>query len=194
MTIRAWVTVATIAVAVTAVAGCTDQSAGSPMPDDTTTRTETNTTTTSASAEPTSERPREITLDGKDPCALIPQTDWPQFEIDGPGNPSEDQTYKSPQCHYSGVGQVTVVVTEGAEAWDDRGQDTNINEVDPIDGYPTITVWNEIDRRSCYAVVDVAEGGYLMATAVQAEPDQETERCDQAYRMAVSAMSTLVAS
>lgn len=195
MTIRQWLAVTTVMVAVAALASCTDQSAGSPMPEDNATSAESNTTTAPPSTETTSERPREIALDGKDPCALIPQTDWPQFEIKGPGNPSEDPTFKSPQCHFSGVGQVTVVVTEGVEAWDDRTQSVEINEADPIEGYPTITMWNKLDERSCYAAVDVADGQNLLTTAAPNPQDpEEPEACDLAYRMAVSAMSTLVAS
>jgi len=195
VTIRPCLIVAGIVAAVTALAGCTAQSSGSPKPGDTTTSTGSDPATTPTSVEPTGERPSEIILDGKDPCALIPQSDWPQLGIERQGSPSEDPTFKSPQCYFSGVGQVTVVVTEGVEAWDGRTQSVDITEADPIEGYPTITMWNKIDERSCYAAVDVADGQNLMTTAA---PDpsnpEEPEACDLAYRMAISAISTLIAS
>ncbi len=187
MTTRPLITLATALIAVAALAGCSEESAGSPMPDDTAATTKPDTT------EPTSQRPREIALDGKDPCALIPQSDWPQLSIERPGSPSEDPTFKSPQCYYSSVGQVTVVITEGIEAWD--GRNVEITDAEPIEGFATITIRNDADRRSCFAAVDVADGQYLMTTtATNPDDPEEPEACDLAYRMAESAMETLVAS
>lgn len=192
MTTRASLTLVTALIAAAVLTGCTEQSAGSPLPDDTTAATTQPDTT-----QPTSERPREINLDGKDPCALIPQSDWPKFEISSPGRPSEDPTFKSPQCYFSGdrAGDVTLVVTEGIEAWDGRTQNTEITNAEPIEGYATITITNDADRRSCIAAVDVDDGQYLMTTATP-NPDDPAlpERCDLAYQLAESAMKTLVAS
>jgi hypothetical protein len=165
------------------------------MPDDTVTTDTQSETTEPTTTEPSSERPREIPLDGKDPCALIPQSDWPQLDIEGPGNLAEDPTYRSPDCTYPGVGQVTTVVTEGIDAWDERTRNVEINDAEPIEGFPTITIWNLADERSCYTAMDVADGQYLMAGAAFSAPDPDrAETCGHSYRMAESAMKTLVAS
>jgi hypothetical protein len=177
-----WFPIAAALSAALALASCTETSVGSPMPDDSVT----------SDSEPSNKRPLEINLDGKDPCGLIPQSDWPKFGIERPGKRSEEPNLKSPHCYYSGVGDVTLVVTEGIEAWDDASE---VSDANAIERFPTIIIWNEIDRRSCYTAVDVADGQHLLITAssVNANIDR-TETCDRSYQLAESAMKTLVAS
>ena len=196
MTTRPLLSITAALIAAVSLTGCTEESAGSPLPDArTTTTTVVPDSTEPTSSETSSARPREIRLDGKDPCALIPQSDWPGLGIERPGNPSEDPTFKSPDCTYPSVGQVTTVVTEGVEAWKGRAGNVEIDDGEPIEGFPAISVWNLADERSCYTLVDVADGQYLMATAAFSVPDpQKAETCDHAYKMAESAMKTLVAT
>lgn len=176
------------------LAGCTQTSAGTPLPDSTSTASLTPDTT--SSTEPSSERPRTINLNGKDPCA-IPQADWPKFGIERPGEPGESPDFKSPDCYYAGerAGNLTLVVTDGIEVWTEETYNAEIEDAEPIDGFPTITVASNVDRRACLAVVDVADGQFLMTTA---DPNPNVpsnpERCDLAYQLAESAMKTLVAS
>jgi hypothetical protein len=193
-----WFSIAAVLSAALALAGCTQTSAGTPMPHDTVPASnEPNPTGSTTSTASSSERPREINLEGKDPCGLIPQTDWPKFDIERPGKPSEHPDFKSPQCYYSGdrAGNVALVVTAGIEIWTEKTYNAEIKNVEPIDGFPTITVASNIDRRTCWAVVDVADGQFLMTT-VSPNPNDPSnpERCDLAYQMAESAMKTLVAS
>lgn len=186
-----------IAVSATlALAGCTQTSAGTPGPDDSSTSSsEPGTSDIPSSTEPSTERPREIDLQGKDPCGLIPQSDWPEFGIERPGKQSEEPNFKSPSCYYSSVGDVTLVVTEGIEAWQQRTQDVEINAAKAIDEFPTITIWNKVERHSCYTAVDVMDGQYVLVTASSVEADvDKAETCDRSYRLAESAMRTLVAS
>lgn len=167
-----------------ALAGCTQSSAGTPMPD----------TNASASTEPSQERPKELNLDGKDPCA-IPRADWPQFDIERPGKPEEHPDFKSPECYYSGVGTVTLVVTAGIEIWTEETYNAEIKDADPIDRFPTKTVASNVNRWACWAVVDVADGQFLMATALSDPSDpSKPERCELAYQLAESAMKTLMDS
>jgi hypothetical protein len=180
-----------------ALTGCTNTSAGSPLPEDTaTTGSEPATTDPTTSSEPSSERPRDISLDGKAPCELIPQADWPRFHIERPGQVGENPNFKSPQCYYPGTDagfNITLVVSEGVEAW--AGRNVKIENVEPIEGFPTTTMENNVDERACYAAVDVADGQYLLTTATPDpnDPDQP-KKCDLAYQLAESAMKTLVAS
>jgi Protein of unknown function (DUF3558) len=192
-----WFPLAAALSATLALTGCTQTSAGSPRPDATVTTSDQPDTTESTSTQPPNERPRDINLDGKDPCGLIPQADWPKFDIERPGKPSEHPDFKSPHCYYSGdrAGSVTLVVTAGIEIWTEETYNAEIETVEPIDGFPTITVASNINRRACWAAVDVADGQFLMATAMPNpnEPNSP-ERCDLAYQLAESAMKTLVAS
>jgi uncharacterized protein DUF3558 len=174
--------------------GCTQSSAGTPVPDGTSGAPETSGSTSSSG--PSSARPRDISLDGKDPCGLISQADWTRFHIERPGQVGENPNFKSPQCYYPGTDagfNITLVVTEGIGAWADRN--VKIEHVDPIEGFPTTTMANNVDERACYAAVDVADEQYLLTTATPDpnDPDQP-EKCDLAYQLAESAMKTLVAS
>lgn len=186
----------TMFAAAVALVGCTQTSAGSPMPDDVTTTSSKSGSTSTTSAEPSDKRPRDVNLGDKDPCGLIPQTDWPRFHIERPGQVGENPNFGSPQCYYPGTDagfNITLVVTEGVKAWTSRN--VEIEDVPPIEGFPTITMKNNVDERACYAAVDVADGQHLLTTATPDphDPDQP-EKCDLAYQLAESAMKTLVAS
>jgi uncharacterized protein DUF3558 len=150
---------------------------------------------TTTSTEPSSERPQEINLDGKDPCGQIPQAEWPRFGIEHQGDRSEEPNFKSPSCYYSSVGDVTLVVTEGIDAWQERTHNVDISEAEQIEGFLTLTIWNKADRHSCYTAVDVADGQYLLITATSTKANVDrVETCDRSYQLAESAMKTLVAS
>ncbi len=199
MTRPRWLPLAAALSATLALTGCTQPSAGTPMPDPTSTTTsdpDTPTPTTTTS-KPASNRPRDINLNGKDPCGLISQTDRPKFGIEKPGKRDENPDFKSPYCYYSGeeAGTITLVVTAGIEIWNTNTYNAVIKDAEPIYGFPTRTVASNVDRRACLAVVDVADGQFLMTT-VRPDPDDasQPERCDLAYQLAESAMKTLVAS
>ncbi len=196
MTQTGWFVLAAALSATLVLTGCTQTSAGTPRPDDAaSTSSEPGTTDSTTSTKPSSARPREINLDGKNACGLIPQADWPKFGIGRPGKQSEEPNFKSPNCYYSSVGDVTLVVTEGVDAWQERTQNVEISDAKAIDAFPTITIWNKADEHSCYTAVDVADGQYLLTTAMSIEVNaNRTATCDLAYQLAESAMKTLVAS
>jgi hypothetical protein len=149
--------------------------------------------TTSPATTPR-QRPRAIDLRGKDPCA-IPQADWPQFGIEEPGKRGEHPDFKSPDCYYIATGDVALVVTAGTTIWTEARYNAEIKPVARIDGFPTITVASNVDRRACWAVVDVADGQFLMTTATPDPGDpSKPDRCQLAYLMAESAMKTLTTS
>jgi hypothetical protein len=197
VTLIRWLPLAVALTVTLALTSCTQTSSGTPVPDDiTTTGDEPDTTDSTTRTEPPNERPRDINLEGKDPCA-IPQSDWPRFGIEKPGEPSEHPDFKSPECYYSGdrAGTVALVVTAGIEIWTEETYNAEIKDAEPIDGFHTITVASNIDRRTCWAVVDVADGQFLMATASPDPKDPSNpERCDLAYLLAESALKTLIAS
>lgn len=179
-------------------AGCTTVSSGEPRP--TGTPPETSAEETSTSADP-EERPREIPLDSIDPCALIPQADYPNYYMDEPGTPGQSETYQSPQCLWAGtdVGAfgITLVVTDGMETWLD-GSRVNVEaeRADPVAEFPAVEILLEGDDNRCDVAVDVADGQHLLAT-VTIDNDSLSklpEPCDYARQFAESAMSTLVES
>ncbi|MFL6121698.1 DUF3558 domain-containing protein [Actinophytocola sp.] len=195
MTPTRWLPLIAALSAALVVAGCTQTSAGEPLPDNTASSSgEANTADPTTSTGPSSERPREINLNGKDPC-VIPQADWPKFGIEGPGEPSEHPDFKSPDCYYSEAGDVVLVVTAGIGIWTEDRYNAEIRDTRPIDGFHTITVASNTDRQACWAVVDVADGQFLMTIATPDPNDPgKPERCQLAYLMAESAMKALVAS
>lgn len=144
-------------------------------------------------------RPRELRLDGKDPCALVPRSDWSKFYIEKPGKAKQDEVFKSPECFYSnsvGAFDLTLVMTEDIDAWRGGKRMAEPKEVASIEGFPAISLRRPDDRTGCDVAVDVAEGQYLLA-GVLIDRDKLSsvpERCEYAHLLAESAMSTLAAS
>jgi hypothetical protein len=177
------------------ISGCTQPSAGSavlPEPGSGTTSGEP--TATSAPA-----RPRELRLDGKEPCGLVPRTDWAKFDIDEPGTSRQDDIFKSPSCFYgtnTGGVELILVVTEGIERWTDGSRRGVAHETAPVAGFPAITVNKPGEKDACDVAVDVAKGQYLFATKMVISDRAETlpAPCDWAHQLAESAMKTLLAS
>ncbi|MFC5056916.1 DUF3558 domain-containing protein [Saccharothrix xinjiangensis] len=154
-----------MAVALAVVAGCTSGEGGDPKP-------ETPTATggpTSGSPDPTSSRasrPREVALDGIDPCATLTEAQRGELEIDearsapldvlNTGNPP-------PTCRYRSNGQalysynVALVTDEGVEYWEGG----NNLDVDPktVGGFPAYQLkLTGTSEGYCSYTVDVADG------------------------------------
>jgi hypothetical protein len=192
---------ALIVLAAALVAGCSVTSAGQPLPSGNRSTAEVPGPSSSASV-PTSgstlARPREFRLNGKDPCALVPKSDWPRFYIEEPGRPrQQDPTFKSPDCFYSndvlGAG-ITLVITEGIGKWTDGSRVAVADQVAPIEGFPALAITRKNDQHQCGVAVDVADGQYLLAdlTLIPSKASQVPERCAYAHQLAESAMRTLV--
>jgi uncharacterized protein DUF3558 len=166
------------------LAGCAKESAGSPRP---------------VSAIEGSERPREIRLDSVDPCSLIPESDFAKYYFEGPGRVQRSKTFRSPQCFYgtqAGGFAITLVVTEGIEAWTGGQRNADLADAKPIQGFPAIKLSHRVDLDRCYVAVDVADGQYLLSDAglSHAVVPNLPEKCDFAHQLAESAMKGLVAS
>jgi hypothetical protein len=136
-------------------------------------------------------------LDGKDPCTLVPRSDWPTFYIEKPGKTGVRETYKSPDCFYGtnvGSFSVTMVVTEGISGWLDGSRSASVTETAPVGGFPALAITIKADKERCEVAVDVADGQYLLATVipVRSKASALPERCGYAHQLAESAMKTLV--
>jgi hypothetical protein len=167
--------------------GCTTVSTGDPRPAGSVATSEDTTT----SAPPT--RPREIPLADVDPCTLLPQADYANFELDDkPGKPGKDDKGAA-NCLWQGdLGYmgVTLVAYEGIEAQEGRyGQ---IEPTDPIEEFPAYDGSLPNDENRCFVFVDVADGQYLDVQVGLDSAPTDRPTCDYAHDFAASIMSTLV--
>lgn len=180
------------AVAMAVVSGCGGSTAGSPVPANTGFDTD-----SSESSRPP--RPRELRIDGKDPCGLVPESDWTYFYIEEPGNLKHNETYKSPECLYiNEVGNfsIVLVVTEGMEVWFERKRRSQPGDTEPVAGFPAITLSIPDWDHRCNVAVDVADGQYVLASVSLSDRKRSSvpEPCEYAHQWAESAMKTLVPS
>jgi hypothetical protein len=170
------------------VAGCTSVSSGDPRPAGSATASSDDTTTSAPPA-----RPREIRLDDVDPCTLLPQSDYADFELDNkPGKPGKDKQ-GADNCLWKGdTGYMgaTLVTYEGVEAYEGRyGQ---FELADPIDDFPAYTIVLPNDDNACFVVVDVADGQYAKIQVGLDFAPTDRPTCEYAHDFATSIMSTLV--
>lgn len=143
-------------------------------------------------------RPRELRLDGKDPCATVPQAEWARFSIDR-AIPEQDQTFHSPGCFFNSSTAamgVILVVTEGIDAWADGKRPAKPADVAPVEGFRAISLTRPANDSSCQIAVDVAPRQYVMASVVVDLNDMDNvpDRCTYAHQFAEVAMKTLVKS
>ena len=161
------------------VTGCTQTSVGEPRPVE----------------QSSANRPRDVDLTGKDPCALVPESDLPAFDIDKPGESKQNKDFDAPECSYSGndhAYRVLLVTGKGIDAWSDGTYNAEVGEIDPVDGFPAITTYTDLTPHACDVVVDVADGQFLMTTVLPYDPDVAfSKSCELAHELAESAMSGL---
>jgi hypothetical protein len=175
-----------------AVTACSGSEGGTAGP-------ETNTissTTESTSTKPSSSRPREIKLDGKNPCELMTREQLAQIGETTAPRPGTSDTFKSPNCTFSATGafwNITTVATEGIDAWTGGEREGRPGEIPPIAGFPAITVTLPSDTVSCEVAVDVADGQYLFTgfEVSKSFADRFPKPCDGARQVAEAAMQNL---
>ena len=168
--------------------GCTSVSSGDPQPAGSATS---STEDTATSATPT--RPREIKLDGIDPCTLLPQADYADFELDNePGKPKKDD-HGADKCLWQGhLGYMSalLITYEGIEA--KEGRSGQIESTDPIEDFPAYDGTLPNEDQMCFVFVDVADGQYLDVQVGLDFAPTDRPTCDYAHDFATSIMSTLV--
>lgn len=173
--------------------GCTESSSGDPRP--TGEGTSTTATTQPTSQKPTADRPREIKLNGKDPCVLIPQADLVKFKIEKPGKLEVNSASKEPQCGYNGnlaAFNLSLNSKEGIEVWDEKKRAIHIEGTDAILGFPAVHFTQSSPKSACSAVIDVADGQTLDVMAIVSSRDALPRKCEIAREFAESALKTLV--
>ncbi|WP_275591756.1 DUF3558 domain-containing protein [Lentzea nigeriaca] len=173
------------------VTACSHSEGGTPMPGTAAPTTE------STSTRPSSGRPREIKLDGKDPCQLLTAEQLPSLKIDRPGRPGNAPAFKAKDCSWTVTGadsRLAPVTSEGIEVWTGGKRTGQAEQTEPIATFPAISVTVPSDQDRCDVAVDVADGQYLLATFSVSPSfrDRFPKPCDGARQLAEAAMQNLV--
>jgi hypothetical protein len=154
---------------------------------------------TSASSTATSlpDRPREVELDGREPCGLLTDQQLPALKIDRAGRVVDNDFYRTKGCSWTVIGasnDLVAVTTEGISAWTDGKRTGQTTAIDPVLGFPAFTVTLPGDEGSCDVMVDTAEGQYLAATfsVLPTYEDRFPAPCDGARELAEAAMENLL--
>ncbi|MCE6999833.1 DUF3558 domain-containing protein [Saccharothrix sp. S26] len=142
-------------------------------------------------------RPKPVTLDDKEPCSLLTPEQLGALKIDRVGRPLEVSALKATGCTWTVTGASNILVPvlhEGIETWTDGKRTGQPREVDPVAGFPAITVPipNSPDR--CDLMIDTADDQYL-AVAFSVDlgfQDRFPEPCDGARQLAEAAMQNLL--
>ncbi|MFL6143405.1 MAG: DUF3558 domain-containing protein [Labedaea sp.] len=197
-----------------AVAGCTRSEAGEPAPPPGATSVGTSgQSPNSSSGRPSSSvqippRPKELRLDGLDPCALFTEPQRDQLKANRVRNSTnKSQQYNGmPECILSVQRQppyyefaVTLVTNEGIGPW--LGGKRNVEaRLASVETYPAATYWfrgaNGHNTPDCSTSVDVAEGQQLMVNTDNDGNhtftlDELCQRAEQAAGLAVQTLRTL---
>ncbi len=176
--------------------GCTTESPGDPQPDSSADKT------SGTSASPTttgSSRPKEIKLDGLDPCKALTVEQMKQLSVSKPEVQENNLSGigKFSLCDYAsdtsarfgyGVGLVT---SKGIEHWQGNG---NVDvERTEVSGYPAAqVVLSGTGTVMCTIAVDVADGQQLLVDFNPVGDDYSQEKmCQNAKKAAELALVTL---
>jgi hypothetical protein len=176
---------------VTLITACSDSMGGTAAQGSTTPITE------STSIKPSSARPRQIKLDGKDPCQLLTAEQLPSLKIDRPGRPGNASAFNAKDCSWTVTGassRLAPVTSEGIDVWTSGRRTGQAEETPPIAGFPAISVTVVSDEARCDVMVDVADGQYLLATFSLSgfKPEEFPKPCDGARQLAEAAIQNLV--
>jgi Protein of unknown function (DUF3558) len=144
-------------------------------------------------------RPREVRLEGVDPCSLLTPAQVEQLRLKGPGLKNPDDRGKS--CSWlrftsPAVGTlVSTVASRGIEAYD---TDPRFNDVAAIEarGFPGLQLSFKARDDNCAVVIDVAPGQVLdvqYSTIGADVPISVSDLCAGAHQVAADALDSLLA-
>lgn len=142
-------------------------------------------------------RPQEIRLDTVDPCTLLPQADYADYYMDEPGNPEMDDD-GGPICAWDGTDigffAINLRTYEGIGVWLDGSRSGIAEMVDPVLGFPAVTIVLSGDENFCMLGVDVADEQTLMVQVGYDlnPPTRLPPICEYTHQFATTVMSTLV--
>ncbi|GGP80638.1 DUF3558 domain-containing protein [Saccharothrix coeruleofusca] len=173
---------------------CTSQEPGNPGPADTGAAP----SKTSSTAPVESTRPKEIKLDGIDPCKVLTTDQMKQLSVVQADRNDSDlvDTGDVPVCDYSTNGSprfsygVGLVTAKGIEYWRGSGN-VDVRRTD-VGDYNAVELTLSGTENSCAVSVDVAEGQqlYVDYRPIGQKPSQE-QMCQNAKKAAEFALVTL---
>jgi hypothetical protein len=169
-------------------------------------------TTVTGQAEPAAPsssapaRPREVRIDGVDPCSLLTEEQRAELGLDGEprfdDSPSLLFPGHVPMCVTSSFGPRAIVVSVGLVStagieFISTGQLAADLEQSVIAGFPATVTRPKQRAQFCNVFVDVAPGQLLDVQALDGgsrPPIAEEQLCQDAERAATGAMETLLSS
>lgn len=160
----------------------------------------------SSGSEPTKSfppRPRDLSLDGVEPCSLLtqPQLDElrTEMKLDTPPRSytSKDSHYQAPTCGLEQSREpfdsidLMVVTSEGAEAWLSGSRNVDAWVVS-VDGYPAVDYkLMGSDDVECVTSVDVADGQQMIVDFIPLQRRDYEQLCQTTEQVAAMALQTL---
>lgn len=191
-------------------AGCTTSAVGQPTPEpggETSSESNRPTGEPSGSDTPTVEvppRPRDISLDGLDPCTLYTDAQRAQLKVDDvdSGESDSDNFKGMKECTLAVEDQepfydysALAVTTEGVEAWLTGNRNVDA-ELISVQGFPAAQFkFRGVDDEGCDIAVGVAEGQTLWIDVVPLDrvfkQDELCRMVSEATEMAMTTLQTL---
>lgn len=150
-------------------------------------------------------RPREVRLDGVDPCSLLTPEQRAELKLDGA--PLYDKSYvelfggEVPTCTITGyVGPrlalaISIVTTTGIERWQRGDLDARVSPT-TIAGFPAIVAVPSRFTNYCSVDVDVAAGQLLdvqMSDGGGSAPVPQSDLCGRAEQAGSELLTSLLA-
>lgn len=143
-------------------------------------------------------RPRQLRLDGVQPCSLLTAAQQQQLQTHNP-KAAFDNGLKAPVCDFylnGGLYSLGIVTNDRASSWTDGSRPGQATNQAPVAGFPTVSHTDDLDPGACDVIVDTADGQYLVAN-MRILPGAESrfpEKCSGGHQLAEAAMANLLAS
>lgn len=200
---RSWVALVAAVGVLTLVAGCTSREPGTATADPTGSSSPQSTEAPSGSATPTEEippPPKELRLDGLDPCTLFTPAQRAELNVDQVRTTADDSgnykdmqecvldvTAQEPFVNYSAL----AVTDEDVSVWLTGKRNVDAKLIS-IDGYPAAQFNTKGVDTDCVVAVGVAKGQHLMVEMAPISGDfTYGDICKASKRAAEMALQTL---
>ena len=181
-------------VVVVALAGCT----AAPEQSSLTTPPPPPTTTSAQMDFP--QRPREVKLDGLDPCAVLTPDQLMSLSLDNPPSAYLESSFGNAKActirstTSGNVARLALVLVSGADVWLSENAQVEYT-VSAIEGFAAITVRTPDLHDVCNVEIDVADGQFLdvmFRDGGNSTGVQQDHLCLGAQRVAEAAMASLL--
>jgi hypothetical protein len=148
-------------------------------------------------------RPRDVPIDGVDPCTLLTREQRAELRLDQPPRLSREPSLLYPgevsRCSIRGNEpaisvSISVVTTAGIEFWTSGGAAAGIRPIDVAE-FPALEATSHVVDDGCNVIVDVAPGQLLdiQSRSAGADPPIRLEQlCHDAERAAGLVMDSLL--